>query len=341
MTQVVWEGKWLLIISTIIFTGVFFVYLQRPLLAVPIKLNFDIEALCRGRLQRGTISTLRKSIETLTDFVISSVVQVTSSSGIPSDMIKEIDHTTELTTEEAKITTTTLTTTTLTTPSTTMTSTTTPPFDIHPGTIITTIKSQSSLSSSNVWCPQCKPALHALVDKYFEPHRNGITKDIIDDAFYVKIYVTPQDSMALIQVINSTIYADLRRMDHYPWNRSRLRFIVSRLQEFLDQRRKYCEKNHFPADECQPNFEFVVDVVDCQNNWPHPGTVRYGNRTEGESRIRQDSFPIFAMTKCKDRNSIPAPQWHIDRDGAFEDYDKNTKKFLEDAYCEKPDEREP
>lgn len=107
-------------------------------------------------------------------------------------------------------------------------------------------------------CPQCKPALVALVDKYFSPHLSGITKDIIDDAFLVRVNISHRDSVVLVQVINGTIYADLKRMDSHPWLTSRLNFIISRLQEFVNQRRNYCKENQSLLDKCLPDFEFVT-----------------------------------------------------------------------------------
>ena len=90
---------------------------------------------------------------------------------------------------------------------------------------------------------QCLSRLQNLVDTYFAPHRNGITKDMVDDAFSAP---EDSDSVVLIQVLENRIYINKSGLRPHEWEHSRLGFILDRLEDYLQRR-------HLKRD-----FEFVL-----------------------------------------------------------------------------------
>lgn len=110
---------------------------------------------------------------------------------------------------------------------------------------------------------KCDPRIHQLVDRYFKPHKRGITSDMISDAIF-KIERMPFDSMVLFQVIQNKIYVDKRRLDRVPWDTQRYEFVLNRLHEFIVKRRLACRmgRKMIPSlSECEKDFEFVAVYI--------------------------------------------------------------------------------
>jgi hypothetical protein len=72
-------------------------------------------------------------------------------------------------------------------------------------------------------------------------------------------------------------------------------------------------------------------LKDCQSNWATPCGFHYPNRTEAESKMRYDSLPMFTLTKCNNRDSIPIVQWYQTRDGKLGDWSEKCRLFLEQS----------
>lgn len=104
---------------------------------------------------------------------------------------------------------------------------------------------------------------------------------------------------AIVQVISGNIYVDLTSFTTpYSWDRLRLQHTLAMLKRVIEQ------------DQVN-NFEMIVNVHDC----PMRETVMH-------------QVPVFAMTRCKNSNAIPLPQWYRMRDGKWSDWNAFIDKNL-------------
>ena len=82
------------------------------------------------------------------------------------------------------------------------------------------------------------------------------------------------------------------------------------------------------------------DFKDCQSAWKTRDPFTYSNKTAAESLQHYSQLPIFTITKCIDRPTIPVVQWYDDRDGKFLAYDNWRRGFLINSSTKAPDDRQ-
>jgi hypothetical protein len=176
---------------------------------------------------------------------------------------------------------------------------------------------------------RCPSGLHELVRRYFRPHQ-AITQEMISDAISPNRQQAILRSIVLVQVIESQIFVDYSMSGSLKqWEQLRLEFLLERLYNFLAKRSVHCSK---ASRKClyDRDFEFVIDLKDCQSYWTSntDDGPQYKEESGDQALKHYSRLPIMTITKCKGRNTIPLAQWHVERDGPFDKWDAYRLEFI-------------
>jgi hypothetical protein len=110
--------------------------------------------------------------------------------------------------------------------------------------------------------PKCPKALYDLVERYFEPYKDGIYEDMISNARFPDDNVIKSRGLILIQVLNNTIYVDKSMMTYFEhYDQARLDFLLDRVHDYITR---------------QSTKHLDIQSKDLDDQW----NIKYSNFTD-------------------------------------------------------------
>lgn len=159
-----------------------------------------------------------------------------------------------------------------------------------------------------------------LAKAYLTTFTGGIHRQMYFDILRRRTYaLTPPGAnkgvqTILFQVIDKKVYM----MDPYEVPRNSKPFYRTRINQVIWLLSKLCHEGRIK------NTEFIMAIHDCVQTVNKPHTYRGAHYEE--------SNPAFTIVSCNFSDNVPFPMWEgtKHRDGGFQGWDENMKKYAED-----------